>query len=445
MMMELRRKIDQTKENLLQESLKIASGENIVDPISQIQKFMEESISLEIQIQTYEAQVGTLKNVIDSYKRNLNTLPNKELRHARLTRDKSVNENIYNMLLQKNEEAKIAEAEKIGNIRIIDLAKAPTAPYRPHKKLNLFVGFVLGLMAGVTFSFILELMDNTIKTEEDAEKAAELSVLGTLPKIKTKIKSPSLKEIKKRQGAKTVDLISKLITYYDPYSIEAETFQYVRRNLLLNGLNKNIQTVLVTSANPSEGKSIITANLAITTAQSGLKTLLIDADLRRPVLHTLLQQPKEPGLTDFLVSEKSNIATTKIENLDFLSSGTNPTDSSEIFVTLSKMSFIQELKNQYDVIFIDTPPVNIFNDAGIISPLIDGSILVVKAHKTVDKDIFKSKQILRKTKSNIIGIVINQLDSFAKYSKYYEYYYSESDGNGEKKQEPNRGKYFRRH
>jgi polysaccharide biosynthesis transport protein len=428
MMVEITAKMQHTKNNLLKESLKIASGESVIDPISQIQKYMEESISLEIEIHTFEAQERTLRAVINGYKRGLNTLPNKELRHARLARDKDVNEKIYNMLLQKKEEAKISEAEKVGNVRIIDPAKARLIPYRPHKKLNLLIGAVLGFVFGISLTLMIERFDDTIKTEDEAEHITELSVLGSLPTIKTKIKSTYLKKIKKKQGKKTIDLITKLITYYDPYSLESEAFQYVRRNLLLNGLNKDIQTLLVTSANPNEGKSTITANLAITSAQSGLKTLLIDADLRRPVMHIFFQKNKEPGLTDFLVSEKSNIESTNVDNLDLLSSGVIPTDSSEIFVTLSKMGFIQELKNQYDVIFIDTPPVNIFNDAGIISPLVDGSILVVKARKTLAKDVFKSKQILRKKQGNIVGLVINHLDSKNNYSKYFEYYRTDING-----------------
>ena len=439
-MQKLGDKIKRTKKNLLKESLKIASGENIVDPISQIQKFMEESISLEIEIQTFKAQERTLRAIINSYKNNLHTLPNKELRHARLSRGKQVNEEIYRMLLQKKEEAKITEAEKVANIRIIDIAKTPTIPYRPHKRLNLFIGAVLGFILGISLTFVIELLDDTIKTVEEAERVTELSVLGTMPTIKTKIKNVNLKLVKKQQGKKAVELITKLITFYDPYSVESEAFQYIRRNLLLNGLNKDKQTILVTSANPNEGKSIITANLAITTAQSGLKTLLIDADLRRPVLHIMFQMNKKPGLTDFLVSEKSNIASTKVENLDLLSSGVIPKDSSEIFVTLSKMSFIQELQNQYDVIFIDTPPVNIFNDAGIISPLIDGSVFVIKARKTLAKDIFKAKQILRKTKSNIIGLVINNLDSDNSYSKYYEYYQKDFAGKTERNSRAKTGK-----
>jgi len=438
MMVEITNKIERTKNNLKEESLKIASGESIVDPISQIEKYMEESISLEIEIQTLEAEEKTLRVIINGYKRGLNTLPNKELRHAQLSRDKHVNENIYNMLLQKKEEAKIAEAEKIGNVRIIDQAKARTAPFRPHKKLNLMIGAVLGFILGISLAFVIERFDDTIKTEDEAEQITKLSVLGTLPTIKNKIKNNSLKAIRKKRGKKIVESITKLITFYDPFSVESEAFQYVRRNLLLNGLNKEIQTLLVTSANPNEGKSTVAANLAITCAQSGLKTLLIDADLRKPNLHTLLQQNKEPGLTDFLVSEMSNIASTKIENLDLLSAGVIPNDSSEIFVTLSKLGFIQELKNLYDVIFIDTPPVNIFNDAGIISPLIDGTILVVTARKTLAKDIFKSTRILRMRKSNIIGLVINHLASNKNYSKYYDYYHSDIEA---KKKPGNQNKF----
>lgn len=429
---ELKNKIEQTKNNLKTESLKIAAGENIVDPISQIQKFMEESISLEIEIETYAAQERTLRSVINKYKSNLNTLPKKELRLAQLLRDKEVNEKIYTMLLQKKEETKIAEAEKAGNIMIIDAAKAPSKPSKPRKELNLILGIILGFVMGIGLAFLSELFDNSIKTLEEAEQITGLSVLGTIPKITTIIKSAKLKSIKKIQGKKISNMVSKLITVYNHHSPESEAFRSAKSNILFSEYNSNIKSILVTSTNPNEGKSLITANLAIAAAQSGLKTLLIDADLRKPVLHILFQKEKEPGLTDFLVSPKSTISNTNINRLDLLTCGSIPFDPSEILASKLIRNFIRELRNQYDAIFIDTPPINLFNDAGLLSSIVDGSVLVINAGTSLVKEVLKAEKILSKARSNTIGVVVNQIESKKYYSKYFDYYFSDNN-NGKKR------------
>jgi len=491
-MLKLKQQIDETKENLKKESLKIAAGENIVDPISQIQKFMEESIALEIEIQTYRAQEHALKEVIEDYKRNLNTLPDKELRLVQLMRDKEVNEKIYLMLLQKREEAKIAEAERIGNIRIIDPAQVPTNPVKPRKKLNLLLGLILGSVMGIGLAFVLEYLDNSVKTVEEAEQISELSVLGTIPQIKTTIKNTTVKNLKKQGQRRTSEMISKLITAQNLKSPESEAFRSLRTNLQFTAIDSPLTTILITSSNPNEGKSLITANLSITTAQMGLKTLLVDADLRKPILHTLLQIKSEPGLIDIITATrdltyKTNIGVvedqdvsdgfdivdqyksdhtkiklqhiqqvvnlknamehndvelinsairnfvtpTHIDNLDILPCGRIPPNPSEILASRAMSIIFHELKKLYDAIFIDTPPINVVTDAGILGSIVDGSILVIKSGSSTTKDIQRAKSLLKKAQAKMLGLVVNFIDKQNGYSNYYDYYFS--DNNDEKK------------
>lgn len=429
----LRKQIEETKENLKKESLKIASGENIIDPIAQIQKFMEESISLDIEIQTYQAQEKALKEFIEGYKRNLNTLPDKELRLAQLLRDREVNEKIYMMLLQKREEAKIAEAERVGNIRIIDYARMPEKPIKPRKALNLIIGIILGSLMGTGLTFLLEYVDTSVKTVEEAEQITKLSVLGAIPQIRTKVKNISSKNIKNESEKRKIsEKISKLITLHDQKSPEAETFRTLRTNLKFASDELSSKAFLITSSNPTEGKSIIAANLSITSAQMGLRTLLIDADLRKPVLHQLFQREKVPGLVDFLSGDKEIIFSTDIPNLSLLTAGNIPPNHLEILTSDAMKNMLVQFKNEYDTIFVDTPPISLFSDAGVLSSIIDGSLLVIKAGESSKKDLLRAKSLLEKARSKIVGVVINFSDAQDGYLKHYYYYYFSDNNDGKK-------------
>lgn len=478
---ELKSQIEKTKENLKAESLKIASGENIIDPISQIQKFMEESITLEIEIQTYRAQEQTLKRVLDGYRNNLTTLPDKELRLAQLLRDKEVNEKVYTMLLHKKEEAKIAEAEKIGNIRIIDPAKTPLIPYKPRKKLMLFIGGVFGLLLGIGLTFLTEALDQSINSVEDIEKITDIIVLGSIPQVRTRIKNSDVKLVRRKKGKDASELISKLITIYAPDSIEADAFHNLRMNLQLANMDAPIKSTIITSSNPREGKSYIATNLSIVAAQLGMKTLLIDADMRKPILHKIFQKERAPGLVDLVTAlrkqmtslptnsllerkkisnnPKSNpkagskliknesvipqlttldyilrhktefiknlndkyITATKIKNLDILTAGKDTLFSVEQVASQMLKNIFLELENRYDAIFIDTPPLNATTIARIFGSIAEATILVVKTKSSKNKDIIKAEKLLKNAHNNFTGIVLNCVSSKEHY-KYYSYY-----------------------
>lgn len=474
-MIQLKDKIDQTKKNLTTETMKLAQGENIIDPIHQIKKFLEESISLEVEIQTYKAQEAALQRVIDDYNYSLKSVPDKELELARLIRNKNVNEQIYVMLLQKYEEMKIIEAQKIGNIRIIDPARIPNSPISPRKRLNLILGIFLGLSFGLSVLIFREYMDNSIKSVNELENLTNISVLATVPYIRTK----SLR--KKNKNMKYPLYNERLITALDPKSPFAEVFYTLRTNIQFSSIDNTLKKIVITSSNPNEGKSLISANLGISTAQIGLKTLLIDLDLRKPNLHTLFGLKKEPGLVNGIVSLKSvikdtnasqfrtvhlkeNMATgeipelefpargnwtketysknideilnqyifesteniiqkTGIPNLDILTSGHIPPNPSFIFSSTIFHQIIDVLSANYDMIILDTPPILAVTDALLISPVSDGVILVTKAEKTKSSEVQSTLTLLKRAKGNILGFVFNQAEKPKNLNYKYYYYY----------------------
>jgi len=485
-MVSLKEQIEETKKNLLEESLKIASGETPIDPLSQIQKFVEESITLEIEIKTLEAQKTALAAVIRNYESVLSSMPSKELRLAQLMREKVVNEEIYTMLLSKREETKIAQAEIAGNIRIIDYAVLPDGPIKPKKVLNLLVGIILGLASGIGLALLIEFMNESVKRVEDAERIAGIKVIGTIPKIKVKkgvIFFRKLSRILKRLPKQSS---KDLVTLHKPQSAEAEAFRTLRTNLNISEFNSSSKVFLLTSANPNEGKSFVSANLSVITAQMGLKTLVIDSDLRKPVLHFMFDSVFEPGLSDLIRSykpikgpgftnprpevekelkdiigvpeifdiaddaQKSNltieqkasnkdngksyhdyskdynldntIVSTHIDNLDFLPCGEILSYPAEILGTRAMKNILMELKEHYDIIFIDTPPINVVTDAGIIGNFVDGVILVLRSGLNSQKDILKATGLLNQAKSKIVGIVMNLIN--AQQEGYSDYYYS---------------------
>ena len=457
-MTKLKAQIDETKRNLREETLKIAQGEDITDPLSQIQRQLEEIASLEVEIHTYEAQTKALYKVIDDYNRNLKSVPEKELELGRLMRDKAVADNIYTMLLQQREEAKITEAEKIGNIRIIDPARIPNTPIKPRKMLNIIIGLILGCSIGIGLALFIESIDTSIKSIEEVEEYLNLPVLSTIPKIISK-SNDNLKVRSNNNSNKEISkLSSKLIAGRNPKSSISEAFRALRTSLEFTKSNSSasLKTVMITSSRPSEGKSIITANLAISTAQLGLKTLLIDLDLRKPVQHELFGKEREPGIMDIILNlneykdfehidvstNNSSIAAQFITEINtpfnetkhqiemgglhLLTCGKIPPNPSEILSSNLFKVMLDSLKESYDVVVIDAPPVLAVTDATIIAKLTDGIIIVIRPGKNNKKEVLRTKELLQRANGKVIGSVLNSVDMDNPYGAYYSSkYYSE--------------------
>ena len=461
-LIELESQINQTKLKLIAETVKIKQGENIIDPLSQIQQFMREIVNLDIEVQTDRAQEKALRQIIRNYKDELKSVPEKELKIARLLRDQEVNNKIYTMLMEKREEARIHEAEKFGNVRVLDNPKMPEKSVWPKKALNLILGCFLGLIIGFGFITFSEILDNRLKTTEQIRNESDLSVVGTIPKLNNGENAPTKSSKTWLNRNNNNSAVNKLTVYHNPNSIEIEVFRTLRTNLQFLGLGNTHKSILVTSCCADEGKSLITANLGIALVQMGLKTLIIDADLRKPSLHKLFGIDREPGLTNLIMAEEvpdqnrmsassavqenneiqhqqdkgdvlnnSEVITDYTSNviqheaatgLDFISSGIILANTPDILALPKLQTVIESLKKQYDVILFDSPPTNVIVDASLLSSAVDSVLLVVKTGVNSKLSISKVKEIFERTKTKILGIVVN----FAEKEFYYTSYYSKN-------------------
>lgn len=218
-----------------------------------------------------------------------------------------------------------------------------------------------------------------------------------------------------------------LITHFNPRSPISEAYRTLRTNLRFLIFNKQLKSILITSAYIGEGKSTITSNLAITMAQSENKVLLVDGDLRKPSLHYFFGVSNENGLTNLLVSKHENyqkfIICTGIQNLDLLASGPTPPNPSELLGSDSMKKFLKTVSNDYDIILIDTPPVGTVTDAAVLSTMTDGVILVVSSGEVEIKLAQKAKDLLLKVNANILGVVLNKVRFNVYNGYYYNYYY----------------------
>ena len=451
-MKQLRSQINETKESLRSETLKIAQGETTIDPLSQIQQNLEELATLDVEIHTYEAQETALGNILKEYDQKLQLIPEKELELGRLLRDKDVADNIYTMLLQKSEETKITEAEKLSNIRIIDPARIPEWPLIPRKKLNLALGFLFGAFLGIALVFFLDFLDQSISSVEDLEKYTDFELLGAIPHIRIKERENRFKvEI---GGDSLSKLLPELITYHELFSPVTDAFRSLRTNIqATETINKTpIRTVVVTSTKPEEGKSFISSNIAITMAQLGLKTLIIDADLRRAAQHLLFGKRMKPGLvevmnelTDYQSRKadkpptnrnlklfysralKKSIQPTGIDNLFLLTSGELPIPNpSELLASKIMHDLNSVLHHMFDFIIYDMPPVLTVTDAAVLAPIVDGIVFVVRAGRTRPTEVARAQHLINKVSENhILGAVLNNIDVQGRKS-YYGYQYQET-------------------
>jgi len=223
---------------------------------------------------------------------------------------------------------------------------------------------------------------------------------------------------------------SMIITQNNPKSPISEAYRVLRTNIQFSGVDKPLKTILVTSAGPMEGKTTTIANLAVIFAQCGSKVLLIDTDLRRPMLHKVFMLLNDRGLTNLLTSQKDTVSFIQhdvVKNLDVLTSGVIPPNPSELLSSNAMKNFIEKVKASYDIILMDSPPVVSVTDASIISTYADATILVVKSGKTEIETVKRAKELLEKINANIIGVVLNNISKKQLDYSYYYYYSEEGD------------------
>ncbi|MBC8205450.1 polysaccharide biosynthesis tyrosine autokinase [bacterium] len=439
----IEREIEFLKSKLMEETKKIASSGIVsTDPIKTTQQLFDDILRVDIEIKSLTSRTESLREILQSFDLRLDLLPEKSLTLARLLRDAELNEKIYLMLNEKYEESRIAEAGKTANVRIIDKAKPPAKPIKPNRRLNIILGIFMGLGLGVGISFFIEFLDDSLKTVEDVEKMG-LSVLGTIPTI-------NLEEMARRmqREGKTMKDIDKLrfdarlITRFSPKSPISEAYRSLRTNIQFARLDKPVRVILITSSATKEGKSTTTANLAITLAQSGSRTLMIDGDLRRPTLHNYFQLDRKMGLTNLITGEISfeqTVKPTDIPNLFLITCGDIPPNPAELVAADQMNKVLDRARSEFDFILVDSPPLIAVTDAVIMSTRVDGLLLVVSSGFVNRREVARAISILDNVKAKVLGVLINGLDikriygSYYYYYHYYQYYYYYSSSRSKSK------------
>jgi succinoglycan biosynthesis transport protein ExoP len=298
-----------------------------------------------------------------------------------------------------------------SNVSIIDYAQQPTAPIRPLVTRNILLGLMLGLMLGVGVSFFQEYMDSSIKDEQEVRKYLNLPLLAAIPEIR---------------GGFAYGTEVPLITLKDSKAVETEIYKILRTNLKYSHISPSHYSLLVTSAVAEEGKTTTLLNLAVVSAAAGSKVVVVDADLRKPIIHSIFNIDNSIGITTFLIGEVTDIdrliVRTSVENLSVVPCGPISPNPSELLDSEEMRTFVRLLKERFDLVLFDSPPISMVTDAAIMASYADGVILVVQSGK-VDRGInVQAKHNLEKVKAKVLGVVLNNIKR-KKSSYYYNYYY----------------------
>jgi non-specific protein-tyrosine kinase len=298
----------------------------------------------------------------------------------------------------------------VGNLSIIEAAKAKPLPIENQLYLYPLIGGAVGLGLALGLIYLVESLDDSIKSKDELSQLFGLFTLGAISEMKGR------------------GYQNKLTTIHDTFSPVSEAYRKIRSNIQFMSIDQPVKSILVTSSNPGEGKSIMAANLAVVMAQAGLKTIIVDADLRRPVLHEIFQIPNRGGVTELLYSPKfeirSQLRKTSIENLLVLTCGAPPPNPSELLGSQRMGALIANLNEMADVVIYDSPPVLPVTDSVVLSHRVDGVVLAVHAGKTSRNLINQAVSNLHRADANLLGAVLNRVSekSDSHYFSYYHYY-----------------------
>jgi capsular exopolysaccharide synthesis family protein len=411
------------------------------------------------QIGDLEKQEGDARSEMQELDGKTSALMEKKLEYDRLKRKVELYNDMTTLLERKNQEALIKKAEKPEEVTVVRPALFPVEPINPPRTATTgAMGLIIGLVLGLIAAFIVETFDTSIGAIEDVEETLKTRVLGVIPQADTKEMHASFKEElpEGMSGLSPAQMVN-MVSHYVPKSMMAESFRGLRTNIQFKDTANEIKTIAVTSASPQEGKTIVSVNLAITMAQAGIKTLLVGSDMRKPMIARVFGVEQTPGLseillgncswreavqtvTDMIVGKMSLdevLLTPGLDNLHLIAAGSIPPNPAELVESKRLKEFIEEARNEYDLILFDSPPILSTADAAILSSKMDGVLLVYRLG-TVSRGLLKrSTTQLEQVKCRILGVILNGMkpdvspDSHS--FKYYKYYasYGEEGKKGE--------------
>ncbi|HEU5310145.1 MAG TPA: GNVR domain-containing protein, partial [Candidatus Eisenbacteria bacterium] len=446
-MSQLRQEIAGAKRTLAEEANRVARSGSTGDPIASMELLNQEGQSLQLQVQSLRAREAALARTVEQYRGTLSKLPNLEVELARLTRERDANQKTYTSLLDNRETIRGTLANQIPNSRVVDWAQLPEDPIFPRKPLNLALGLVLGLMLGTGAGLYVESGRSNLRNMLAFEDQMGWEVLARVPASKIGSSGRLSLPGKKDWDSSENDSRRALVSYSDPASAAGEAYFMLRTRLELLGMGTKYRSIMVTSTAPRDGKSSTLCNLAATFGAAGRSALVVDAELRRPVIHRYFGVNQWPGLSDLLVARSRNgshpgesnphpaelrngsgraelFQSTGVENVTVLACGKRVSEIEWESTRPLLGPLLQELRSEYDILLVDSAPPTLVHDTLALCSLVDAVVVVVNTANYDTQRLLETKRLLERAGANILGAVINRVEPYGTYSYYYDRRYS---------------------
>ena len=380
----------------------------------QIQTVIDTSEAEYRQVLDEEKRLRSLLEQAKSAALGVNKL---EVLYSQLKRERDHSQQVYELIVKRQKEVDVAGLLRTNNIRMLDAALVPRFPSRPNRTQSVILAIVLGLVLGIGLVLLLELLDNTVKSQADVENVLGLPLLGILPSIP----GPPLDA----NASGTAIAQRDLYVAHNPGSAVSECARSIRTSLLFASPDRPFKVLLVASTGPREGKTTTAVNIGITMAQSGNRVLLVDGDLRRPRLHRTFGVPSSAGLSTLILGESTiaeAVKETGVERLALLPAGPVPPNPAELLQSERFADVLKALGKEFDRIILDSPPVGVVTDALIVGARADGLVLVLRSGITQKKLVYRTRRTLLDVKAHIYGAVLNDVDLSTRAGQYYYYY-----------------------
>jgi capsular exopolysaccharide synthesis family protein len=354
-----------------------------------------------------------------------------------LQEEVGINRALHDGVLKRLTETNVSDDVPVSNIQITERGETPLYPSSPQMARNIVVAAFFGLFLGVGLAFFVEYLDSSIRTPEEVWQALSLPTFGAVPNLKAlrnKIygygrlpKHSPIEHLAHTGVTKGISFTKEVMLAHHPFSVISESYRTIRSALLLSQAEKPPQVLLFTSACPGEGKTVTALNLAIALAQDDHSVLLIDADLRKGRCHKLMHVKNHRGLTEVLtgaLSFERSIHKTAVDGLSFISRGALPPSPPDLLGSRKMREVVDVLREGFDFILIDSPPLMGISDAAVLSGLSDGVLLVVCSQKTSAATAGRALERLEAVRAHVLGVVLNRVDFKNPYFVDYRYHYS---------------------
>ena len=388
-----------------------------------VNELRRQLVAAQVDLSGLRAQRDQLARRAGEYNGELSQIPDQYIDLAQLQRERTAAERLYASLDQKLQEARVAEEGELGYARVIRPAFTPVAPFAPRRGMSVLMALMFGFGAGVALAIARVRLDHRFFRPDDLREAG-YPLLGTIPDFSDLIdkdfKGGDYVEVDGRR----VD--TRLISLLSPMATASESYRALRTSVQFSRPDTVVETILVTSASPGEGKSVTAANLALVLAQSGRRVLLVDCDLRRPTVHKKFGFTREPGLVQHVFDGNKidpAVLHQPADDLWVMSAGTLIANPSELLSSRRMREVLDDMREQFDIVILDAPPVLAATDAVLLSTQADATLVVVRSGSTKDYDLDNALEALRGVGAKVIGTVLNGFDLGLAYGYKYKYAY----------------------